>query len=375
MSSGSTGAYLRRSDEVRAAQAEAYVVRDIHMREQRIGLKSRVHRAAVRRQPGDVLAAEADPPGPRPHQADDGGQQGRLTGPVGADDGDDLARARRKSRRLRALSIERHDTAPTGADAAGDHRRLGAVRVPLLGLDRHDPVGGVARRCPQSDPYVQSGEGGDSGHRGEYEQVGLPFESAGVRISRLEEALHIIKQFFTEETVNFAGKYYTVNGLKAFPKPAQHPYPPIFIGGGGKRLLSIAGREADIVGLHLKVNDDGTVDAWERSEEGIAQKVEWVRQAVGERFDALEFNFLMRTVIIAEDRQQAAEEYIRERGRSGMTAEQLLASPYVLIGSVEHLVERLHQLREVFGVSYFVVGDEYMELFAPIVGRLAGRNY
>lgn len=209
-------------------------------------------------------------------------------------------------------------------------------------------------------------------HREEYEQVGLPFESAGVRIGRLEEALRVIKQFFTEEMVNFDGKYYHVNGLQAFPKPAQRPYPPIFIGGGGKRLLSIAGREADIVGLHVKVNDDGTVDAWERSEAGIAQKVEWVRQAAGERFEALEFNFLMRTVIITEDRQQAAERYVRERGSSEMTAEQLLASPYVLIGSVEQLVEQLQRLREVFGVSYFVVGDEDMEVFGSVVGRLAG---
>lgn len=209
-------------------------------------------------------------------------------------------------------------------------------------------------------------------HRDEYEQVGLPFESAGVRISRLEEALRVIKQFFTEETVNFDGKYYHVNGLQAFPKPAQRPYPPIFIGGGGKRLLSIAGREADIVGVHLKVNDDGTVDAWERSEAAIAQKVEWVRQAAGERFDALEFNFLIGTIIITGDRQEAAERYVRERRRSGLTPEQLLASPYMLIGSVEQLVEQLRRLRELFGISYFVVGDEYMEVFAPVVARLSG---
>ena len=98
-------------------------------------------------------------------------------------------------------------------------------------------------------------------HRPEYEQIGLPFESAGIRIGRLEEALQIIKQFFTQETVTFAGNHYTVTNLQAFPKPLQRPYPPIFMGGGGKRLLSLAGREADIVGLHLKVNDDGTVQS------------------------------------------------------------------------------------------------------------------
>ena len=63
--------------------------------------------------------------------------------------------------------------------------------------------------------------------------------------------------------VTFAGKHYTVTNLQAFPKPLQRPHPPIFMGGGGKRLLSLAGREADIVGLHLKVNDDGSISTYE----------------------------------------------------------------------------------------------------------------
>ncbi|MEO6888688.1 MAG: TIGR03621 family F420-dependent LLM class oxidoreductase [Ktedonobacteraceae bacterium] len=208
-------------------------------------------------------------------------------------------------------------------------------------------------------------------HRPEYEQVGLPFESAGVRIGRLEEALSIIKQFFTRETVTFAGRYYTVTDLKAFPKPLQQPHPPIFMGGGGKKLLTLAGREADIVGLHLKVNDDGTVDAWERSEAAIAQKVEWVRQAAGERFTEVELNLLVGSVVITEDRQQAAEQRARESGRPEVTAEQLLASPYLLIGTVEQLVEQIQQRREHYGISYLVVGSEDMEAFAPVVARLA----
>jgi probable F420-dependent oxidoreductase len=209
-------------------------------------------------------------------------------------------------------------------------------------------------------------------HRPEYEQVGLPFESAGVRISRLEEALSIIKQFFTQEAVTFAGRHYTVTDLQAFPRPLQRPHPPIFIGGGGKRMLSLAGREADIVGLHIKVNDDGTVDASERSEAAVAQKVEWVRQAAGERFAALELNLLTGNVIITQNRQQAAEQYIYERGRPGTTVEQLLASPYLLIGSVEQIAERIQRSREQFGISYIVVGSENMESFAPVVARLAG---
>jgi probable F420-dependent oxidoreductase len=209
-------------------------------------------------------------------------------------------------------------------------------------------------------------------HRREYEQVGLPFDSAGIRISRLEEAVHIIKAFFTQETVTFAGKYYTVTDVKAFPKPLQRPHPPLFMGGGGKRFLSLAGREADIIGLHLKVNDDGTVEPSERSGEALAQKIAWVRQAAGERFEAIELNLLIGIIIITQDQRQAAEELIRPHGKPGVTAEQLLASPYLLIGSVEQIVERIQKLHEQFGISYFVIDSEQMEVFAPVVARLSG---
>jgi probable F420-dependent oxidoreductase len=210
-------------------------------------------------------------------------------------------------------------------------------------------------------------------HRPEYEHVGIPFDPAGVRISRMEEALQIIRQFFTEDTVTFKGDHYTITHLKALPKPAQRPHPPIFIGGGGKRLLTIAGREADIVGLHLRVKDDGTVDPSERTEAAITRKIDWVRQAAGERFNAIELNILISQVVITENRQRAAEQFAREHSRPGTTADQLLANPYWLFGSVDQISEQIQRLRELFGISYFVVGDDSMETFAPVVARLAGR--
>lgn len=209
-------------------------------------------------------------------------------------------------------------------------------------------------------------------HRPEYEQTGLPFDRAGVRISRMEEALKIIKQFFTEEVISFTGTHYTINGLHPSPKAVQRPYPPILIGGGGKRLLTLAGQEADIVSLHLKVNDDGTVGADERTEAALAQKVEWVRQAAGERFESIELNLLNAHIAVTEDRQQAAEQYLRERSRPGTAAEQILASPYMLIGSVEQIIEQIQRLREQFGISYLVLDADYMEAMAPVVARLAG---
>jgi probable F420-dependent oxidoreductase len=210
-------------------------------------------------------------------------------------------------------------------------------------------------------------------HRPEYEQVGIPFDPAGVRISRMQEALQIFRQFFTADTVTFKGNHYTITDLKAYPKPAQRPHPPFFIGGGGKRLLTIAGKEADIIGVHFRVKDDGTVDPSERTEAAIAQKIAWIRQAAGARFKAIELNILLSGVVITENRQQAAQQFARKRARPGTTAEQLLANPYLLLGSIDYIIEQLQRLREQFGISYFVVGDDNMETLAPIVARLAGR--
>lgn len=209
-------------------------------------------------------------------------------------------------------------------------------------------------------------------HRPEYDQIGLPFDPAAVRISRMEEAIHIIKAFFTAESVTFAGKHYTITDLKGVPKPVQRPHPPFFMGGGGKRMLSIAAREADIIGLHLKVKDDGSVDPSELTEAALAKKAEWIQQAAGERFNAIELNLLASAVKVTSDREQTAEALIREWELKNATPERLLQNPYHFIGSEDEITEQVQRLRDHHGISYVVVQDEYMEDFAPIVARLAG---
>lgn len=210
-------------------------------------------------------------------------------------------------------------------------------------------------------------------HRAEYAQVGLPFDEPGTRISRLEEALAILKQFFTQETVNLAGKYYTVTNLQPSPRSVQRPHPPIFIGGGGKRLLTLAAREADIVGLHLKANKDGTTEPFEHTEAALTQKVAWLQQAAGERFSTLELNLLIRDMVVTDNPRQAAEQYTRDHAQAKLTTEQLLNSPYLFIGAIDQMVERLLELRERFGISYFIVGDDHLETFAPVVAKLSGK--
>lgn len=206
----------------------------------------------------------------------------------------------------------------------------------------------------------------------DYDQAGLLFERPGIRIQRLAESVSILKQFFTRDAVTFAGEHYTVTDLATSPKAQQRPHPPIFIGGGGNKLLTLAAREADIIGMEARLRDDqGSTDPSERTEAALAHKVELVREVAGERFAAIELNYGFAAVTLTEDRQQAAEQRARKRGR-GETADEILANPYLLIGTTEQMVETLQRRREQLGISYLQVFFEDIDAFAPVVARLAG---
>jgi dihydropteroate synthase len=132
-------------------------------------------------------------------------------------------------------------------------------------------------------------------------------------------------------------------------------------------------READIIGVEAKLQDDkGSTDPSERTEAALAQKVVFLREVAGERFPAIELNYGVAHVIITESRQQAAEERARNRAATGVTPEQVLDDPYLLIGTVEHIVETLQRRREQLGISYLHVFWDEMEALAPVVARLAG---
>ncbi len=192
-------------------------------------------------------------------------------------------------------------------------------------------------------------------------------------MSRLEEAIHVLKGLFAGQLLTFAGDHYTITNLNGFPKPAQRPHPPILVGAGSKRMLALAAREADIVGILPKALPDGTIseEITERLPATLAQKVEWVRQAARERFDELELNMVI-TPVFSEHRRQRAEQLARERGWSGIAVKDVLDMPSIYIGTPDQIVEDLMRRRERFGFSYFVVSDTSMEAFAPVVSHLAG---
>jgi probable F420-dependent oxidoreductase len=191
----------------------------------------------------------------------------------------------------------------------------------------------------------------------DYQQLGLPFDKGDERVDRFEEALSVIKKLFTEESVNFSGRHYTIKEMQGLPRPIQKPHPPIVIGGAGKRMLSLAAREVDSISIIFKLPIQG-IDA---DNESLEQKLAWVREAAGTRSSRLELSQLAYVLAISEGRTDRGFE------KDGPPIPRVMMSTGQ---AVEHLLEQ----RERYGFSYIpVYGGKQMENFAPIVARLAGK--
>jgi probable F420-dependent oxidoreductase len=195
----------------------------------------------------------------------------------------------------------------------------------------------------------------------DYTQLGLAYDAPGTRITRLEEAIQLIMRLWTEESVTFTGTSYTLKEMQGKPKPLQHPYPPLYIGGTAKRMLSLAARYANSVGIGFAAWGE---QAGSVTSEAIAHKVAWVREAAGQRFEQLELSFTVFNLVITKSTR------CREGERSVSSA---TSAFHVLIGSAEQIAEELLARREQYGFSYIQVPDAQMEAFAPVVARLAGR--
>jgi probable F420-dependent oxidoreductase len=207
--------------------------------------------------------------------------------------------------------------------------------------------------------------------RTDYDQLGLPYDSPAVRVDRFEEALHVVKQCFTGEKFTYHGEHYRITDYASWPKPVQQPGPPLLIGGGGKRVLSIAAREADIVGVNpnLRAGEIGLEAAKDSLREQTDLKVKWIREAAGARIDDIEIQMRFFITKVTPDRMKLAEAMAPSFGVSPGEA---LESGAALVGTEDEIAEQLHRRREEWGLSYVVVGDDNIDEFAPIVAKLAG---
>jgi probable F420-dependent oxidoreductase len=207
--------------------------------------------------------------------------------------------------------------------------------------------------------------------RSDYEQSGIPYDRPGVRIRRFEEGLQIIKGLFADGPFSYNGAFYNITDHDALPKPAQKPHPPILVGGGGRRILSIAAREADIVGVNFSLAEGevNPVVAATGTADATREKVAWIREAAGSRLDDIELNVTVFVCIVTDDREAMAE---RVTGGFGFGPGEVKATPHVLIGTVDQIAEDLERRREEFGFSYVVLSGDVFEAMAPVVKRLTG---
>jgi probable F420-dependent oxidoreductase len=211
----------------------------------------------------------------------------------------------------------------------------------------------------------------------EYRATGIAFDRPGIRIDRLTEAIAILRGLFADEPFSYSGRYYTITAMDGHPKPVQRPHPPFLIGGTRERVLRLAAREADIVGLDIRQEGASILDAFEARTD---VRVGWIRDEAGDRAEGLDLSVLrlIGGITVTRAPLKVAAEVARELGdRTGVpiNPQDVLESPYSLIGTVPDLVDKLRRTRERWGINSFLVGyfdEPQLRDLVPVLEQLGG---
>jgi probable F420-dependent oxidoreductase len=212
--------------------------------------------------------------------------------------------------------------------------------------------------------------------RSDYEATGVVMGSAAIRIERLGETVRILRAGFDGKAVHFAGEHYQISSDAPWCAPVQSPL-PILIGGGGRRILTLAGREANIVSINrnLRAGSVAAPDAELASQQGLFQqglrdKLSWVANAAADRSAQPELHTFVLRAVVSDTRQRSAADV----GRAyGIGAADALASPHFLIGTPEQIAADLLERREQWGISYYSIREDGLTHLAPVVAALIGR--
>jgi probable F420-dependent oxidoreductase len=208
--------------------------------------------------------------------------------------------------------------------------------------------------------------------RTDYQQSGIAYDPPGLRVDRFEEAVAVVTGLLaTDGPFSFSGTHYTVTDHHLRPRPVQEPRPPLLIGGGGRRVLTIAGRHADIVSINvdLRAGTGGVETAPNASPAATRRKVGWVRAAAGPRFDQLELNALIGFVVITDDRRSLVEAMAPA---FGLDPAEALHVPLALVGTLDQMAEELHWRRQEYAMSSFSIEADHWQELGPLVSKLAG---
>jgi probable F420-dependent oxidoreductase len=266
----------------------------------------------------------------------------------------------------------------TLAAAAAETERVRLLTL-VLGNDYRHPV--LVHKAAATIDVLSGGRVelglGAGWLRAEYEAAGLRYDAPVIRRERLEESVAVIKGLFGPDRLDFTGTHYRITALDGLPKPVQKPHPPIAIGGGGPRMLDLAGRVADIAGVYANLGR-GSHDVHQvvdMSPQSVARKVEWVRagaRSMGRDPNDIELELSLLLCRLVASEPEREEALARAAAAWKVDVATVAASPAVLVGSVSQCAERLVEVRERYGFSYIHLGSD-VDNAAPLVARLAGR--
>jgi probable F420-dependent oxidoreductase len=203
----------------------------------------------------------------------------------------------------------------------------------------------------------------------DYAHAGIPMDPAPVRVARLEEAVQVVRGLLSGAPCTFHGEHYRIDGLTG--GPGARTDLPLVIGGGGRRVLEVAGRHADIVGLNPRLSK-GVIDADagpSATEAATVEKLGWIRAAAGDRYAGLELQTRIHVVIVTDDRSGMAEAMAPA---FGIPAAEALRSPHALCGTVDQIVDDLVERRELLGISAIGLSLADLDAMEPVIERLAG---
>ncbi len=206
----------------------------------------------------------------------------------------------------------------------------------------------------------------------DYEEAGMAYDPPAVRVDRFEEAVAVVQGLLrTDGPFSFDGEHYRVSEHHLRPRPVQRPGPPLVIGGGGRRILSFAARHADVVSINVNLREGtgGVETAPDATPERTLEKVRWVKEAAGDRFDDLELNALIGFVVVTDDAESLVDAMAPTFGLDPKGARHI---PLALVGTLDEMAEELEWRRDNYGISYWSIEGESWETLGPVVSRLAG---
>ena len=205
----------------------------------------------------------------------------------------------------------------------------------------------------------------------EYDAMGITMDRPGVRIDRMVDYVTLARQFFAGDDLNVATDHVTAHSMAGVPASPQQGGPKIMMGGGGPRVLAKCGEMADIVSINFnnRAGKIGEVGISSSTAEMTRQKIDWIREGAGDRFDDLELEIGGYFAAVTDNTDETLQAMA---GMMGMDAATLAEHPHALIGSVDQICETIQARREQYGISYITFSQRNLEMMAPVVAKLTG---